>query len=96
LEPEFMALYDYLIQKVEQVFNSCCEQINKFFDQNEAYFSSKYYELDREEIKANALNSYCLFINNNILNSEFKSLNPIGLLVCCDWYLDENQLNFIR
>ncbi len=53
-------------------------------------------EKDKEEIKMIALKSYCAFYPNPKLNDNIKFLNPLGVFVSTDWYLNENQLNYLR
>lgn len=47
---------------------------------------------DFEEIKSKALNDYCIYIETAIDREK----NPFGILVISDWFIDQNERNFIR
>ena len=51
---------------------------------------------DKEEIKRAVFNGYCLYINAESLKNQFRDGNLLGLLITSDFYLDENQLNFLK
>ncbi len=53
-------------------------------------------QYDKEAIKADLANGFCVFIRSEELDESIKIDNPIGLLIETDWYLDENQLNYIK
>ena len=48
---------------------------------------------DKEKFKANVFTGFCVYLRD--LGGYFKEKN-IGLFVETDWYLDENQINFLR
>jgi hypothetical protein len=53
-------------------------------------------QYDKDAIKADLANGFCVFIRREELDESIKIDNPIGLLIETDWYLDENQLNYIK
>ena len=53
--------------------------------------------LSNEELLAKSIDCTCLLIKHNDLDEEFrKDELAMGLIVECDWYLNENQSLFIR
>lgn len=78
-----------LIDRVEDIFAENLKVINKYFDQENNLKSS----LDKEKIKMDALPSYCYYLNVDFLR---KKINLLGILVISDWYLDKNQINYLR
>jgi hypothetical protein len=89
-----LSLYNFLIQRVDSIIDSTCADINEYF-LNEENFQD-IYESNKEEIKANGIKKFCYFLSNDLLKMEYKDVNPIGLFICCDWYLDDNQRNYIK
>jgi hypothetical protein len=82
-----------LIKKLDYIFDLNCKQIDEYFTNTPQQEIEK---LDKEEIKALALKHYCAFVSNNVLKNEFKNKNPLGVFIVSDWYLNQNQLDFIR
>jgi hypothetical protein len=85
----------YLIEQVKRVFDSNLNDINHFFDnlnQNDQNFFTMNINDQRfmkEEIKKRALKSYLICVNHN-------NYETFGLHLEFEWYIDENQSNFIR
>jgi hypothetical protein len=84
-----------LLERVDEIFNNNLNLINNFFEDCQQLINQDKHILDKdkEEIKMMVLNSYCYFINADLLK---KKWNQLGLLIISDWYLDENQLNYLR
>ena len=51
---------------------------------------------DKEAIKADLTTGFCVFIKSDDLDESISIDNPIGLLIVTDWYLDQNQLDYIK
>jgi hypothetical protein len=83
-------LKDYLLNKMNQIFDSNCTDIDNYFDDNEQRLNYN----DKEEIKSNVIRKYCAII----LSTKNESIiNKYGFVfVICDWYLTENHIEFIR
>jgi hypothetical protein len=90
----FLSLYNYLIQKVDSIFNSSCNDIDDFIKSEN--FQNKFYESNKELIKTNGIKNFCFYLSNDFLKLEYKDINPIGLFIVCDWYLDDNQRDYIK
>ncbi len=87
-------IYLKMIKECEQLFEKNIEEINNYFEQNvEADLLTN---LDIEDIKTNILSGYCSFIRSNLLKDQMKLNNKIGILFITDWYLDKNQLNYLK
>jgi hypothetical protein len=82
-----------LIEKIDYSFNLNCKQIDDYF----LKISDQHIEqLDKEDIKALVFKQYCAFVSNNVLDKNYKNKNPLGVFIISDWYLNPNQLDFIR
>jgi hypothetical protein len=79
---------DY-INKIDEIFNQNIYSINNYFENKQNIIEL----FDKEKMKMKLINKYCYFINNDLLK---KKINPIGLLIITDWYLDENQINYLK
>jgi hypothetical protein len=88
---EIVDLNKELIDIVESIFNSNCKQIDDYFLSNK-----RLNKMDKEAVKTIALSTFCTFISNYNLRNDYRNKNALGLLIVCDWYLDENQLNFVK
>jgi hypothetical protein len=78
------------IETVENNFNLNCKEIDDYFKNEMEYFIE-----DKEEIKRKALKNYVAFINLNEFYDKVIDENIVGMLIKVDWYLDENQINFL-
>jgi hypothetical protein len=78
------------IETVDNFFNLNCQEIDDFFKNNHLI-----YLMDIEEIKKKALKCYVAFFSLNKLNDELLDEQIIGILISVDWYLDQNQINFL-
>ena len=83
---------DY-IDKIDEIFNQNIYFINDFFENKQSIITDCPELFDKEKLKMKLINKYCYFINNDLLK---KKINPIGLLIITDWYLDENQINYLK
>jgi hypothetical protein len=91
---QFFSIYNFLIQKVDSIFDSSCNDINSYFLDRENF--QNIYESNKEDIKTQGIKNFCFYLSNDFLKLEYKDINPIGLFINCDWYLDENQRNYIK
>jgi hypothetical protein len=82
-----------LIKKIDFIFNLNCKQIDEFFTKTS---EQDIEQLDKEDIKALVLTQYCSFVSNKVLNKNYKNKNDLGVFITSDWYLNPNQLDFIR
>lgn len=91
-QENLIELNKYLIERVDCLFDSNCIQIDEYFSK----ITNRNENDAKENVKINALKNYCSFISNACLKKEYKNKNQIGLLIITDWYLDQNQLNYIK
>ncbi len=75
-------------------FNNNINEINEYFD-NLNLKSENFALLDKEKIKENAITSYCTLLTNENLQSDLSHYF-IGFFIISDWYIDNNQYNFLR
>jgi hypothetical protein len=80
----------YLVEQIDRVLNSNLNDISHFFE-NWNYHSLEinFFENFHEEIKKKALKSY-------IISIKYKNHDLFGLYLEFEWYIDQNQLNFIK
>ncbi len=74
--------------KMDQSFESNIAKIDEF--------SLDFTPNETEIVKTKALNSYCYYLKNRYVDVKLKQTNGIGLFILADWYMDANQINFIR
>jgi Leucine-rich repeat (LRR) protein len=82
-----------LMDKIDEIFNNNMNLVNNYFESHKPSASENQESLDKEKMKMKIINSYCYFINNDLLK---KKINPLGLLIITDWYLDDNQINYLK
>lgn len=82
---------NYLIEQIDRILNSNLDDVRNFFEKWDEEKDLEISEFDNatEEIKKRALNNY-------IINIKYKNQEILGLYMEFEWYIDENQLNFIR
>jgi hypothetical protein len=85
--------YSKLIQLCDKIFNFNMEQVNQYFDKNK--FEKNYKKLNKEIVKEKILTKYCIFIGSEQFQRNLKNF-LIGHLIITDWYIDENQFNFLK
>ena len=89
---ELLQLNMKLLNKIDSLYDANAIKLNEYLNGSNEDDSSK----DTEAIKEMTFNGYCCYISNENLHEMYKENNPIGLLILSDWYLDQNQLNFIK
>ena len=87
-------LYLKLIERVEFIFNQNIDDVNSYFDKNAKYINET--NMNKEDIKSNAFSKYCTFINGDYLKDDLKDKFKIGIFIECDWYLNNNQINYLK
>jgi hypothetical protein len=90
---KILNLYKHLIDKSNEIFESSCKSLDDYF----ARIKNHNGNLDEKtQIKRREIKNFCYFIENSVLNNDFKNENQLGLFISFDWFLDENQVNYIR
>jgi hypothetical protein len=86
--------YLKLIGRVECIFNQNIDEINNYFEKNVKFINET--SQNKEDIKSNAFGKYCTFINGDYLKIDLKEKFKIGIFIECDWYLNRNQINYLK
>jgi hypothetical protein len=90
-----------MIEKINEKLNESINDLNDFFSKKLESNMSK------DQIKLKALRNDCVYFRNEelIKNQKISSHRlrydrldkyKMGFLLCFDWYLDENLMNFIE
>ena len=85
-----------LINLVEVMFENNMKEIDRYFVNIEKEHTMTNTANNIEDIKLKSLTSYCIFISRDKLKDEFKRLVTLGILITTDWFLDDNQIYFLR
>jgi hypothetical protein len=83
-----------LIKIVEEIFEENMEKINQ--ESTKALIESLSIVNERDKIKYMIINKCCYFIRSDYLNGNKILDNPIGLIIVTDWFIDENQINYLK
>jgi hypothetical protein len=90
---KIVALNIDFIVIVEEYFKLNCKQIDEYFANHQDEIQI---ECDtKETIKMRALKHYCAFVELTKIFGDVSDEKLVGLLICSDWYLDENQIKFM-
>ena len=79
-----------LIDLIDYNCSSCLNDINSYFV-NAVSDESQ----DINEIKKSAINSYSIYLRFQDIKEQFNYMK-LGFLFTFDWFIEENELNFIR
>lgn len=93
---DILDIYANMINQCECLFEKNIDEINDYFENHNITDGEYDCVDDAENIKANVLSCYCGFIQNNLLKDHMRLKNKIGILFITDWYLDRNQLNYLK
>ncbi len=93
-DSDVLDLYLRLIERVEYITNQNINEINDYFEKNTNYINETC--PNKEDIKSNAFSKYCTFINGDYLKVDLKDKFKIGIFIECDWYLNKNQINYLK
>jgi hypothetical protein len=85
---KFWNVYQNLIFKVDEIFEKNIAKLNDL-DMNN-------FKSDKELAKQDLINSYCCFIGNDSLKAYFKNKFSVGILIITDWYLNQNEIAYLR
>jgi hypothetical protein len=87
-----LKIYQDMIDTTVLFYNENAKACDVYFNSSE---SSKIFTT-KDEVLLNTVNQFLIYFGNEKLNSKFQESNPVGLLIVCDWYLNQNQINFLR
>jgi hypothetical protein len=82
-----------LVEKLDELFESNCIELDQFyFGKTEEDGDEVFQQIESDKI--NALRNYCMFLDGD--NLTMKETNKFGLLVVTNWYMTQNQLDYIK
>jgi hypothetical protein len=90
MKDEVLKLNINMVDKVKEVHDKNSKAVEDYFNSREQLETT-----DLEELKAKILNGFCVFYNKKD-NFWSDSTLLLGMLIVTDWYLDQNQLNYLR
>lgn len=90
---EILKINIEFIKYVDELFDKNMNEINCYFTEN---CPSNMDILNKEEIKSNVLKNYCVFVCNDYLKNDLKDLYLIGVLLITDWYLNKNEVQYLK
>jgi hypothetical protein len=67
-------------------------ELNQFFSSSTKNLKTN----DQEKIKMLFIKSFCYYLPFNSININLRQNNGIGIFILTDWYLDHNQINYIK
>ena len=79
-----------MVDMVKEIHDKNSKAIDDYFDSREQVEIN-----DFEELKGIILNGFCIFYNKED-NFWLDDKLLIGKLIVTDWFLDQNQLNYLR
>jgi hypothetical protein len=87
---DLVRLNELLIQKVKKVLDLNCLAVDSY------KLEAKYVLPTLEEMKTDALVGFCKFVANKSLSIRYRNKSPLGVLIVCNWYLNENEDIFLK
>jgi hypothetical protein len=85
-----------MIELIEKLFEANMARLNDLAVLATIRPNENSDQYDKEAIKTDLAAGSCVFIRSEELDKSIKIDNRIGLIILTDWYLDENQLNYIK
>lgn len=89
---------DYILKINFEMIN-IIEKIESFnMDQINLHFSNQYHDNlnNQEDLKFRILRNHCFYIKESELCNQLRKKCIIGILVTADWYLNEEEIEYIR
>jgi hypothetical protein len=79
-----------MVEKVKEIYEKNSKAVDDYFNSREQLETS-----DLEELKAIIFNGFCVFYSKKD-NFWLDTTLLLGRLIVTDWYLDQNQLRYLR
>jgi hypothetical protein len=81
---------ELFIKNVKEILDNSCIEIDLYnFMEKDLIHESNY-------LKKEILKTSCFYISQSNLNHRYNRSCQIGVLVICNWYLDDNEKNFLK
>jgi hypothetical protein len=82
-----------LVEKLDELFESNCIELEQFYlGKNEEDGDEVFQRIESGKVKA--LRNHCTFLDGD--NLIMKETNKFGLLIVTNWYMTQNQLDYIK
>jgi hypothetical protein len=82
-----------LVETLDELFESNCIELDQFyFGKSEEDGDKVFQRIELDKTKA--LKNYCTFLDGD--NLIMKETNKFGLLIVTNWYMTQNQLDYIK
>ena len=79
--------------KLDELFESNCIELEQFYlGKNEEDGDEVFQRIESGKVKA--LRNHCTFLDGD--NLIMKETNKFGLLIVTNWYMTQNQLDYIK
>ncbi len=88
---EIVATNLEFVKWVDKTMDQSLSQVNEFFAKYKAGET-----IGKEQAKAESLKSFCVFIGNDCLKRELRDGYLIGVLLITDWYLNKNEVQYLK
>ena len=89
-------LNEYLVNQIDSHLDKNLNEINEYFNSD---LIKNLNTSNQEDVRRNVLKSYLIYFDfNESMNYLIKQLDKygFGLLFEFEWYLDENQQNYVK
>ena len=89
-------LNEYLVNQIDSHLDKNLNEINEYFNSD---LIKNLNTSNQEDVKRNVLKSYLIYFDfNESMNYLIKQLDKygFGLLFEFEWYLDENEQNYVK
>ena len=89
-------LNEYLVNQIDSHLDKNLNEINEYFNSD---LIKNLNTSNQEDVKRNVLKSYLIYFDfNESMNYLIKQLDKygFGLLFEFEWYLDQNQQNYVK
>lgn len=87
--------YALIIKLVKIIFDKSLDELNDFIRN----LNNNENEIDIEDLDSfikEIISSSCFYMSNYDLNYICVDRNRLGIFITFDWYMNENQYNFLR
>jgi hypothetical protein len=80
-----------MVDKVKEIYENNSKAVDDYFNSRDQIETK-----DLEELKSIIFNGFCVLFNKEDHFWYYEDDIFIGLLIVTDWYLDQNQLDYLR
>lgn len=88
--------YRKLIVKLDQELTKCIQDTCDQNIKDLSNYQTKNLTETKQSIKSNALSKFCYYVAKEDLIKNMRFMQPLGLLICSDWYFTYNEESIIK